>query len=57
MGVKSQNLQKTIKIRVSEHDAQAMQAAASATRQTISGWARAVLAERLAELKARKVIT
>lgn len=57
MGVKSRNMQKALKLRVSERDARAFEEAASVTGQTVSAWMRAVLLERAAEMRAKKVIS
>lgn len=56
MGVKSRQLHKVLKLRVSEQDHVAFNQAASVTGQTLSAWMRAILLERAAEMRARKVI-
>ena len=55
--VASRNMQKVLKLRVSEKDRRAFCEAATVTGQTVSAWMRATLLERAAELRARKVIT
>lgn len=52
----SRQMHKILKLRVSEKDRTAFTAAATVTGQTVSGWMRATLLERAAELRARKVI-
>jgi hypothetical protein len=56
MGQKSHQLSVILKLRASEPDRRAFQDAAVLTKQTVSAWMRAVLLERIAELRGRKVL-
>jgi uncharacterized protein (DUF1778 family) len=57
MGVKSRNMQEVLKLRVSKDDREWFVAAASCSGLTVSGWMRAVLLEKVAELRGRKVLS
>jgi hypothetical protein len=52
----SRQMHRVLKLRVSEKDRRSFAEAASVTGLTVSAWARAVLLERAAEMRARKVI-
>lgn len=56
MAAKSRKMQSVLKLRVSASDREGMTQAAEAVALTLSAWMRAVLLERVAELRKRGVI-
>ena len=52
----SRNMQKVLKLRASKIDYESFRAAAEVMGLTVSGWMRATLLERAAELRAKRVI-
>lgn len=56
VGQPSRNMQKVLKLRVSDKDQRSFQEAATVTGQTVSGWMRSTLLERAAEMRAKKIV-